>query len=358
MSDKDKQLKIWDITVPGRDDLTKEKVAEVLESWASKWAFQLEEGKKNKDETDEKDEKNEGKEEKKRGYVHWQIRVCLHKKERIGPLRKMIKESALHGGWATKTSKDVAEEAKRGIFRYIIKSQTRLEGPWTNETANTLKPEAPDIKRCRANLYPYQKEILEQMDSKEEPTRINVICNPTGQIGKSTLRRIIRWDNKHRVVPPAYDAAEMIANVMCMPEAKAYLCDIPRQQNEKKAHLVWAGIEELANGHVWDKRHVFKDRIMWKPHIWVMTNMHPDEVFKMLSVGRINVFIIGVDKTLIPWDKEDGPILLEIIDEERKKEVEEAEKREKAKVKRPLSSVMQELFEKKKKQRVELYVQE
>lgn len=256
---------------------------------ASKWVFQ--------------EEMSEAKEEKKTGYHHWQGRVCLIKKKRLNTLIKSCAESVMK-----KCHWSVTSTNAKGGFQYVMKADTRINGPWSDKDTETEEVLA-EIKEDAPKWYPWQEEIINDCkDFKEgkrrpDKRKITLIFDEKGEAGKSTLVRYLTVTELAMRIPPVTDAKDMIQIAMCMKKTRSYIIDIPRSDRQKpwKVAAMWSGIETLKDGYSYDIRHSFKFRQAKLPAIFVFTNTFPD--LTCLSKDRWNIVFIDYKHELVPYEQ-------------------------------------------------------
>lgn len=97
----------WDFTLKKTDDIDENIIKNILKEYCKNYAFQLEKG--------------------ETGYIHYQGRISLKIKSRVGP-------PLFNAHW-TPTS----NENKSNNF-YVIKSDTRILGPWTDKDRDIYIP--------------------------------------------------------------------------------------------------------------------------------------------------------------------------------------------------------------------------
>jgi len=237
---------IWDITIPSIDmACTPAELRLILAEGCHKYCFQLEEG----DDT---------------GYEHWQVRVSLIKKSRWPKPDFPLLPPSAH--WSITSNAGVGTK-----FSYVMKTDTRLQGPWTDRDEATAVP-----RQLRGiTLMPWQEEVIER--SQEFETRaINVLVDPVGGTGKSTLSL---WMEVHKMalqLAVVVEPRDIARQVCSQPIAKCYLIDFPRFIDRRKIGPMMAAIEELKNGRCYDDRYSFKKKIFDSPSIWVFCNEAPN----------------------------------------------------------------------------------
>lgn len=242
---------------------------------AAKWVFQKEQG-------------NET------GYLHWQCKVKLHKKKRLGDMIKLV-----HKGGITKCDISITSTNAKEKFNYVMKLDTRVDGPWSDQDQN-IEDMPPELKNPKP--YPFQDDIIEASQQEPDTRTINVLYDPDGGRGKSWLRKYLRWHKLATVVPPFARAEDMAQMVMCKPPAKTYIIDIPRKITFQQQEGLYGAIETLKEGYCYDKRHHFKDRQAPSPNIWVFTNNLPP--MEHLSMDRWVIYTIDHKNRLCDYSAE------------------------------------------------------
>lgn len=264
----------YDITIPKEKYETAEMLMHMLFKWCKKWVFQIEKGEKT-------------------GYVHYQCRVHLMKKQTLQGVLADI-APVVGGNWSI-TSKSVHDGNK---FNYVMKMQTFVEGPWTEDDYEIPKPMTWQLAEfLKWDLLPWQVQIIDICEQRSMRD-IHIIYDHVGHAGKSIFAEYLEY--KHL-------AFEMMA-MRCMEDllqfahsfkpAKCYLIDMPRGMKKDKLAEFYSGIEVLKNGVTYDKRYAGKKRRMGRPQIIVFTNALP--VFELMSPDRW-VVLEMINRSLIPW---------------------------------------------------------
>lgn len=231
------------------------------------------------------------KEKTENGYIHFQGRISLIKKKSLSPLLKLISNTCLHGCHLSPTSNEGSTS-----FNYVMKLDTRLEGPWDENTDIILyiPRQVQDIQ-----LRPWQSSVVHTYNVWDTRT-INVIIDKEGNIGKSTLVSYMRCHKLARKVPPVCSYKDVMRMVCDMPISSCYLFDMPRGV-EHNAQL-YTAIEEIKSGYAWDDRYKFREVFFDCPTIWIFTNKKPNE--KLMSKDRWRLWEVIENK--LKFYKEEG----------------------------------------------------
>lgn len=256
-----------------KDYYTKESLIKWLSANCKKWVFQLEE--------------SDG------GYIHWQGRFSLIKKRQKHIVKKMFKDIPLPNYLEPTTTDEHRKE-----FFYAMKEDTRIEGPYkdSNEEADNIY--IPRQYRDKI-LYPWQNQIIESAEIFDDRT-INLIVDPYGNLGKSTIAAIAELKYKGIDMPPLNDYKELIALAcnICMDrnirDPKIIFFDMPRAVRKDQLYGLYAAIEQIKKGKLYDCRHHYKCWWIDSPQIWVFTNTMPE--MSMLSSDRWKMWKISETK--------------------------------------------------------------
>lgn len=257
---------VYDFTI-GEHLANKDEVIAFLETLAKKWCFQLEQG----EET---------------GYRHWQGRMSLKVKTRLTTLAKKF----VRGAHLSPTC-----DQNKGNMFYVMKDETRLEGPWKDDDEEEKKMPFQLAKITTFHLW--QGKIKMMMEQKDERT-VHLIYDKEGCKGKSTFVLLMMWHKLGRKIPFCNDYRDIMRMVMDMPDSPAYFIDMPRAASKDKLYQMFSAIEEIKNGYAYDDRYKFQEKIFDAPQVFVFTNKFPD--LELLSNDRWKFWQIK-DLDLVPY---------------------------------------------------------
>lgn len=256
---------VWDFTLK-HDAIKFRPLLATLREQCKKYAFQLEEGKS--------------------GYMHYQGRFSLKIKRRLTGVKKLF-PNEIH--------LSITSNENRNNMFYVMKEETRVDGPWTDMEKPTYIPrQIREIKK----LYPWQQHIVDTYDEWDTRT-INVIYDLEGNNGKSTLCGYMRAHKIGFVLPFINDYKDIMRMIMCVPTKRCYLMDMPRAINKDRLYQMYGAIETIKNGYAYDDRYHFKEKCFDCPNIWIFCNVLPDRT--MLSEDRWKIWTIDEDKKLSPY---------------------------------------------------------
>lgn len=133
-----------------------------------------------------------------------------------------------------------------------------------------------------AELYPYQKEILEMIKREPDDRKIYWYYDRKGNVGKTTLVKHLCIKHKALVLGGANrDALYGIAQTLEKKELEIILFDIPRTNQNK---LSYQALENAKNGIFFSPKYESGMCVYDPPHVVVFANALPD--FDKLSEDR------------------------------------------------------------------------
>lgn len=271
---------VWDITISAKDPYnTPGDVINIFNKKFKKWCFQKELGSNN-------------------NYKHWQCRISTFKKNRCKPGIEGVHPDAIS---------PTSNENKNNDF-YIMKEETRIEGPWTDKDTPVSEQYIPKQYRIDT-LYPFQQSLLDIMKIFDKRS-IYYIYNESGNIGKTTFSGYAELQHKATVLPVTNDSDKLIqscCNILMGKQQRTdvtIIIDLPRAlQNKDKLYGLFVAIEVIKSGKVYDMRNRYKQWFFDSPTIIVFSNCDPEEfVFggDILSQDRWQLKTI-VDNELIDY---------------------------------------------------------
>lgn len=267
MTKQPSQICGWDFTLPFDASIFDVDVfSELLDKHCKKWAFQVEKGAET-------------------GYEHIQGRISLKVKSRLPGVKNWLGDK-VHLSPTSKANAD-------NMF-YVLKEDTRIDGPWTSE--NYEKIYIPRQIRDIAKLYPWQED-LKDLSCKWDTRHIDYIFDPVGNHGKSIYTMYMGSYRHANIILFVNNFKDMLRMVMDMPVRGCYIMDMPRAIGKEHLQQLYSAIECVKNGYAYDDRYKFKCRYFDCPNIQVFGNVMPD--LAMLSVDRWRIWTISEDKQLV-----------------------------------------------------------
>ena len=270
----------FDLTIPAYQYTHWKDLHRKLAGICKKFVFQLEKGRS--------------------GYLHWQCRVSMITKRTAAALITEI--IPLIGGHWSLTSANVHNGPKH--FNYVMKEDTRVEGPWTDTTPCEEKPALTRqlrefMKTVKdGNMYDYQMYLYEQSTVYDD-RKITLIYDPHGNSGKSRLVDLLEYEEKALYVPPLDSMKDISQYICCFETRECYCFDLPRAMKKEGKILrgIYSGIELLKDGRMFDTRYTGKRRRLDCPQIYVFANGIPD--WDLLSPDRWEILEIQKDKSYV-----------------------------------------------------------
>jgi hypothetical protein len=147
-------------------------------------------------------------------------------------------------------------------------------------------------------LYPWQAAVLA---NPRDPRKINVVVCYVGGTGKSYLVSYLGVRGKAQQIPGTLEKADDVMQwCMSFPEAEYYFLDMPRAIPQVEIGKMYAALECIKSGYMYDKRHKGKQHYFQEiPEVWVFTNTPPNH--KWLTNDRWAFWKIR-DGELLPYE--------------------------------------------------------
>lgn len=259
---------VYDFTCPLMD---KEEIIVWLKDNCKKWTFQLEKGES--------------------GYEHFQGRMSLKIKKRLGELIKL--------SWTKEVHWSVTSNENRDNDFYVMKSDTRIEGPWSDKDIEKFMPY--QYGHIGKQLLKWQQYIYDHKDDRE-PRYVNIIVDPVGNKGKSSFASWMEIEGHGCDMPPCNDGKELIQAALCMwnnvtRDPKIVFIDLPRAMPQDQLRGLYTAIEQIKKGKLYDFRYSYKSWWIHAPQIWVFCNTAPTREY--LSPDRWKIWKFSSDGNLV-----------------------------------------------------------
>lgn len=251
MSKQESAVAVWDFTIPS-DRTTADNIKDICRQHCKKWTFQSEKGAS--------------------GYNHFQGRVSLKEKLRLPGIVKLFEGTGAHFS--------ITCNANRDNMFYVSKSETRTDGPWSDKDRQIYIPR--QFRGILDNLRPWQKHIWDRLEEFEARS-INIVYDPVGNQGKSTLAALIDLHGMGIDMPPCNDGEKLIqslCNILMkreIREPKSLFIDLPRSMDQTKLYGMFTAIEQIKKGKVYDFRYSYDEWWFDSPQIWVFCNEEPQQ---------------------------------------------------------------------------------
>lgn len=257
MAVSDSNCTLFDFTLKHNDNFNENNILKDLHNFCKSFVFQLEESSS--------------------GYVHWQGRVSLIKKKRLGALINQSKSfDSLEGIHWSITSTNCKNKTKNGKpqFDYVMKDDTRIKGPFKDTDEPVVVTKQMEIF-ANWSLRPWQQSLI-NTTSQFCMRSIDLVYDPQGNAGKSLFSEFMEAGGTSEEVPPYRLMDDIFQWVCSRPIKKIYIIDMPRGMKKDKLADLYSGIEVIKNGIAYDKRYTAKKIRFDRPRVIVFTNEIPN----------------------------------------------------------------------------------
>lgn len=252
---------IFDLTISG--DYPVMLVKETFKSLAKKWVFQREVGATT-------------------GYDHFQCRLNLRERSRLSKLVSQLHEHGITKCKVSATSKNAKER-----FTYVMKEETRTEGPWTDRDYNL----PPRLLVTIDNPKPWQRDIdaIQRDDRK-----VYFVIDEQGNAGKTTFALARAAKNPLSLYVKLTSSVEQIEQALFAKlenyepfQSMDIYINIPRthiMHDREKARLANL-LETIKDGQVTDCRYKYREAWINTSKVIVFSNEDLD-ITRKLSADR------------------------------------------------------------------------
>lgn len=216
------------------------------------------------------------------GNLHIQGRVLFENRTRINTLIKKSLNEGFKIHWSI-TSNGCRE------FSYVMKEESRVHGPYFDTQNTTIDTEG-------LTFYPWQNDLLKWCDIYE-PRKIDIIYDPTGNIGKTTITKYLGIHHNAMIVPAFNDSIKVMQHCCsCYSniQGNVFIVDMPKSMCKDKLGQLYSVIENIKSGMLYDTRYNGKQIFLDPPRVYVFTNTLPD--LSLLSLDRWNILGINDKK--------------------------------------------------------------
>lgn len=265
---------VYDFTLKASIVEDRSEIIDVLKEHCKKWAFQLEKGGTT-------------------GYLHYQGRFSL--------VMKNTKENVLSFFPWEETDISHTSNACKGDQLYVIKADTRVEGPWTDKDVQTI-PIPRQYRHITKDLfYPFQNAFMD-LCSLFIARVVYCLVDFKGCGGKSAIATILHCWGLGTIIPDFEDAEKMMGFIFAAKPKNVFL-DLPRATSKKNQRDLFSMLEKVKDGKIYDPRYKSRLDIIDSPGVFVFTNEIPD--VNLLSIDRWRFFTINEHKELVLTSLED-----------------------------------------------------
>lgn len=176
--------------------------------------------------------------------------------------------------------------SNKGYCQYVMKADhTLVDGPYVDGIKPPEEYDGADVICVERDPRPFQKEIMDLIDSTPDTRTVYWYWEESGNVGKSALVKYLEWKDKAVGLDVA-KAHQLKAAAFAMGPQRAYLLDMPRTVGKDDSiRDCMCVIEALKNGRIIDVMYGRSNRLLMKPpHVICFANYPPPR--EMLSGDR------------------------------------------------------------------------
>lgn len=205
---------------------------------------------------------------------HYQGFVKLKKKARLANMKALLPKAHFES----------CKGSALDNYAYCTKRKGCIGGPWVK---GYRKPVVDPL--FGKEFRPFQKTVIDIVNSEPDDRTINWFWDYTGSIGKSTIAKHLCVNRPDEVLYIGGKAADMKYAISKFLEniendLKVVLIDIPRTAEN---YISYAGIEEIKNGIFFSTKYESAQQLLNCPHIICFANFAPN--VKAMSADRWNI---------------------------------------------------------------------
>lgn len=241
------------------------------------------------------------------GYLHFQGVISLKVRRTVASIKKLLMESAWELPMHFEPASNSVVKAGTEAF-YATKPDNRVDGPWTDRDVDEVEYVPYQYRGIAESLLPWQRKVWESaLPENRDARHIDVVVDPTGNRGKSTIASIIELYKKGYDMPISEDAERLVASVCNILKAaldrdpKVLCFDLTRSTKQDALYQLYSAIEQIKKGKVVDLRYKYQKWWFDSPRVWVFCNEAP--YYTYLSPDRWRLWSIDRKNRLIPRDK-------------------------------------------------------
>ena len=197
---------------------------------------------------------------------------------------------------------------KDAVFKYVTKSETRIEGPFY-----CGKKEKFDVKMSMISLLDWQLDLYNYLKSKLNDKnfrgrKVIWLEDFKGNTGKSTLLKWLRIGQKEIIsrklpVSSTERLISAVSKVTSETKIDLFMINLTRSQGEEQSFKdLFSAIEEIVDGYCVDVMYgKYIEGIFDPPLIIVFTNERISNYLNYLSKDRWVRLVINSNKNLQEW---------------------------------------------------------
>lgn len=236
----------------------------MLETYAEKWIFQLEDTGEN---------------------PHFQGYMRLKEKRRKNQMVNIFNDEGFSGAYVEPAS----TAGKLQLAKYAMKEETRVQGPWADHPIYL----GQDLMK-KENFFHWQDQVYKIYQSPPKQRKVYWIWEPHGSTGKTMFAKYMAYH--HNVPVLSYgNAGDLLNLVSKLKERKAYIFNLPRSKpKDFHATDIYNTMENIKDGMFINTKYETCMVLMSVPHVFVFANYPPD--MEKLSLDRWCV--LRIDESL------------------------------------------------------------
>lgn len=247
---KDQNWEEWDVDA----------VKKLFRDWFKRWAFQIECGKNT-------------------SMFHIQARLSVKtKNSTVNAVKEILKRIWDEEGTSHYVRPTV--EKNLGNMLYVMKTDTRVLGPWTDKDSTGYV----QIRFRNPVLRPWQTRLLALIHEQKEARNdrnIIMVYEDTGNVGKSFFKGYAKSKLGAKIIPATMaDGNDM---VRCLAgqvyegshEVHIVLLDVPRATHAKHWFSLARELDTIKQGFLYDERHSWKKVTIEPPVVVCFMNDKP-----------------------------------------------------------------------------------
>jgi hypothetical protein len=176
-----KPLKFWSVTIQSNygELPSVQRMKEICEEFALQWVFQRERG-------------------KKANKAHYQGRIILKEGQPKHTMIYCFESRGIHQNDITFSPESNKSLNQGGLTFYVMKDETREEGPWHDVSFKPPKKRSYDGSDLKVmdTPFPWQQKVIDMVQNIPDDRTVNWIFNDKGCAGKSKLMKYMRWNSE------------------------------------------------------------------------------------------------------------------------------------------------------------------
>jgi len=172
----------------------------------------------------------------------------------------------------------ITSNENKDKFTYVMKDDTRLEGPWTNKDEPEYIPKAFTEKI--KEMWAWQQKVIdkaEELVATRDTRKVIVVLGKEGHNGKSGLYDWLVFKLGWKEISDISDTANQLMGC-CIKEAypkrevPGWVLNMPKAMEKKQAGKWLHAVENIREGRLWDTRYGGNKWRMEPAPVVIMTN--------------------------------------------------------------------------------------